>query len=77
MKGIRGFAGKTDDGYVMEFLLPESSISEISLKKGEKVGVAVVVTVPSEISKRQIFWPMSKKNNIQTKPALWGTMVLE
>jgi len=77
LDGINGFAGKTDAGYVMEFLLPSSRIADFSPEKGKELGAAIVVTVPQEGGKREIFWPREKDWDTQTRPNLWGTIALE
>ncbi|MEO1235407.1 MAG: sugar-binding protein [Planctomycetota bacterium] len=76
LPGIASSAHATDDGYVMEFLLPAEHIEGYRAEAGQALGVNLLLAVKGEERNRSVFWPTAKRNGAGN-PANWGSLILE
>lgn len=73
---LESAAVRTDDGYIMEFLLPASYIQGYSPATGKEMGINLNLTVKGKESNRSVYWPAPKMGGAATDPANWGGVVL-
>ncbi len=76
---IPGFltaAARTDDGYVMEFLIPASELKGFEARSGAKLGLSLNLSVKGkEVLEREVFWRLPKRETTE-HPESWGSVTL-
>jgi hypothetical protein len=73
---IHGVALRTDDGYVMEFLLPAAEIRDFRPEVGCRLGLNLNLTIQGNQLSREAYWPSPKNSGATTHPDRWGTVLL-
>ncbi len=73
----QGFSRKTDQGYVIEGLIPASKLKGFKPSAGTKIGMNFNITVQNDDGNFEIFWSKPKSVNIAVKPAAWGTVLFK
>lgn len=78
LKDVKGFSARTENGYVMEFLIPASLIRGFKPEKGTKIGLNLNISVThARRDKFEVFWAMEKADKVVEKPHIWGTVELK
>lgn len=73
LPGIRSGCRKTADGYVMEVMLPASCLKGYAPVAGGRLALNLNLSVHGVNSEiREVYWPSSKGDTVQDKPATWG-----
>lgn len=73
---IRSAARRTEDGYVLEFLVPAEQLVDYEPAVGEQIGFNVNVTIKGERFDREVYWPRVKDEQVCLHPESWGTVEL-
>lgn len=76
LSDVKGVARKTQDGYIMEFLLPAKYLHGYNPQVGVKLGLNINLTVWGKHRDREVFWHRQKDWNTLHSPHLWGTVEL-
>lgn len=69
---VKSAARKTDDGYIVEVLLPAKYLYGFKPQAGEKLGLNINLTVHSRQGVREVYWLRQKGSGILSSPHLWG-----
>lgn len=73
---IKSAARKTNDGYIIEVLLPTKYLHGFKPQVGAKLGLNINLTVYSERGTREVYWHRQKDLGVLRSPHLWGTAEL-
>jgi hypothetical protein len=73
--GIQSATVKTNDGYIMECLIPASLIQGYKPVAGAQLGLSLNLTVKGIKLDREVYWPLPKSEGAE-QPASWGTVTL-
>ena len=73
---IKSAARKTNDGYIIEVLLPTKYLHGFKTQVGAKLGLNINLTVCSERGTREVYWHHQKDLGVLRSPHLWGTAEL-
>jgi len=76
LPGIKSAAKQTDDGYVMEFLLPASAIPNFNPTAGMAFRVNINLGIYGTGGKREVYWPLNKATGAGDHPNQWGVLKL-
>lgn len=73
---IKSAARKTNDGYIVEVLLPTKYLHGFKPQVGAKLGLNINLTIHSERGAREVYWHRQKDLGVLRSPHLWGTVEL-
>lgn len=76
LPGIKSAAVQTDDGYIMEFLLPASLIKDFPTASGGSFRLDAILNVHGSKGNREIYWPENKASGVVDHPNDWGLIKL-
>ncbi len=76
LPGIKSAARRTDDGYVMEFLLPASVLDHYAPATGDILKLNLNLDVCGNGSDREVYWPRSKYSREGSHTSDWGLVKL-
>ncbi|MCY3021020.1 MAG: hypothetical protein NTW87_18550 [Planctomycetota bacterium] len=77
LPGVKSAAMRTDDGYVMEFLLPAAALQNYRPEIGARLGLNLNLTVKGQRFSREVYWPWTKADwALANWPKMWGTVQL-
>lgn len=76
LAGVKSAAKRTSKGYLMEFLIPATSLDSPTLKSGSTLAMNLNLSIKGVKFDREVYWPQKKASGVTMKPTLWGTMKL-
>ncbi|HCE42530.1 MAG TPA: hypothetical protein DET40_03160 [Lentisphaeria bacterium] len=78
IKEVKGYSKKTENGYILEFLIPASLIKGFKAEKGTKIGLNFNISVThAKRDKFEVFWATEKADKTTERPYIWGTVELK
>jgi len=77
LPGVKSAAARTNDGYVMEFLLPAAAMQKYKPEAGVRLGLNLNLTVKGQRFNREVYWPWTKADWATANwPKMWGSLKL-
>lgn len=73
--GIQSTVVRTENGYLMQALLPSSLLSGFQPKPGARLGLNMNLTIKGAKQDREVFWSLPKSEGVE-QPAHWATVLL-
>jgi hypothetical protein len=77
LPGVKSFAAKRGDGYVLEATLPASALRGFHPRPGARIGLSLHLSIHGREENRQVFWPRPKDWSTLNMPNAWGAAILE
>ena len=67
---------RTEDGYVIEALIPADQFQDFSPSVGTKLGMNLNLKVVGVRDTREVYWSQPKEEGTTDQPGRWGTVLL-
>lgn len=75
LAGIQSKVIRTENGYIMQALLPASLLTGFKPMPGARLGLNLNLSVKGAKQDREVFWSLSKSEGVE-QPANWATVLL-
>jgi len=73
---IKSAALQTNDGYIMECLLPVSAIQNFTPGEGTAIRLNAILNIHGNDGTREVYWPQNKASGVGDHPNDWGLLKL-
>ena len=74
--GTQSFSARTNDGYIIEMLIPAAQLQQYQPKAGSWIGLNLNLHVIGPKGNREVFWVLPKADGAPDQPANWGSLLL-